>query len=131
MANRIEMSHEQSCGGLCSGKDVVIEGLFITTTETSCCETTQNVIPMANVDDLTMVEPTKCMMCVKILCCCSTCRNGKPVLCECSCNDTIMVVNYSNGKRVCIEKMEEPEQIFEQMKQRLHVAKGGPVAQNM
>eukprot|EP01084_Bolivina_argentea_P242134 406305_1 len=129
--NKIELASEAKCCGLCSSKDIIIEGLFITTTEKSCCETTQNVIPMASVDDVTLINPTKCAYCVKCCCCCSTCRNGKLVICECSCTDSVLVVTYASNKKICVEKIEDPEQIFEQLKQRLHVAKGGPVRNNM
>lgn len=131
MANKIELASEAKCCGLCSSKEIVIEGLFITTTNQSCCETTQNVIPMATVDDITLVNPTKCAYCCKILFCCSTCRNGRPVFCECSCSDSVLYVNYATNKMIAVEKIEEPEQVFEQLKQRLHVAKGGPVRNTM
>ena len=131
MANKIELASESKCCGLCSSKEIVIEGLFITTTEKSCCETTQNVIPMASVDDVTLNNPTKCAYCCKALTCGTTFRNGRLVLCDFACSDATFYVQYATNKCIVIEKIDEPEKIFEQLKQRLHVAKGGPVRNNM
>ena len=131
MANKIELASEAKCCGLCASKEIIIEGLFITTTEKSCCETTQNVIPMASVDDVTLMNPTKCAYCLKCCSCGTGFRNGRIVCCDCSCQDATLYVNYASNKSVMVEKIADPEQIFEQLKQRLHVAKGGPVRNNM
>ena len=131
MANKIELASEATCFGLCSSKQIVIEGLFITTVTKGCCETVENVIPIATVDDITLVNPTKLSYCFKCCTCGTTCRNGALVLCDCSCSDAVFYVNYSTNKKIAIEKVEDPKMIFEQLKQRLHVAKGGPVKQHM
>ena len=131
MANKIELASESKCCGLCASKEIIIEGLFITTTEKSCCETQQNVIPMAAVDDVTLVNPTKCAYCFKCCTCGTTCRNGRIVVCDLNCTDATLHVSYASTKTISVEKIEEPEQVFEQLKQRLHVAKGGPVRNNM
>ena len=131
MANKIELASEAKCCGLCSSKEIIIEGLFITTTEKGCCETTQNVIPMASVDDVTLANPTKCAYCCKCVFCCTTCRNGRVVCCDCSCSDSVLYVSYATNKTIAVEKIEEPDHVFEQLKQRLHVAKGGPVRNKM
>ena len=48
-----------------------------------------------------------------------------------SLSDATLHVSYATNKTISVERIEEPEQIFEQLKQRLHVAKGGPVRNNM
>eukprot|EP01083_Nonionella_stella_P208409 756329_1 len=131
MANKIELASESKCCGLCASKQIIIEGLFITTTEKNCCETTQNVIPMASVDDVTLVTPTKCAICCKLFSCGTTTRNGRLVLCDFNCTAATLYVSYASTKLIAVEKIEDPEQIFEQLKQRLHVAKGGPVRNAM
>ncbi len=129
-SNKIELASDSKCCGLCASKEVVIEGLFITTTEKSCMETVQNVIPLAAVDDITLINPTSCAYCIKCVRCGCTVRNGKIICCDCSCSDAVLTVSYG-GKMVSVEKIEEPEMVFEQLKQRLHFAKGGPARNKM
>ena len=131
MTGRIELASEAKCCGLCASKEIVIEALFITTITKTCCETTENVIPLAEVDDVTIAQPKCCAFFCKCLTCGTVCRAGKLRFCDCSCKNNVLYVNYGSGRSICIEKIDEPEQIFEQLKQRLHVAKGGPVRAQM
>merc|ERR1712098_918338 len=98
--NRIVISHEQRCGGICSSKDTEMEGLSLNRTATSCCETSHTAVPFASIDDIQLIIPTKLQSCMKLILCGSVRRNGKWEYCECSCNDTIINVQYAAANRI-------------------------------
>merc|ERR1712098_516745 len=72
-----------------------MEGLFLNRTATSCCETSHTAVPFASIDDIQLIIPTKLQSCMKLILCGSVRRNGKWEYCECSCNDTIINVQYA------------------------------------
>ena len=92
MSQKIELASKEKCCGLCASKKVVIEGLFITTTEKSCFQTAQFVVPLAAVDDITLENPTCLAYCCKCLCCGTVIRNGRIRLCDCVCKYIVIYV---------------------------------------
>ena len=92
-----------------------------------------NVIPMASVDDMTHESPNCCAYFRKFLLCGTRMQNGRIICCDCDCSDELLYINYAKNKMIVMELdgEEDPHAIFENLKHRLHAAKGGPVRARM
>ena len=158
--------HITTSGCCAPNKQYVVQGRLMNVIEnkkTCCavCETTTQVIPLADFDEVTLVEP-KCQKCRICMACCRICAGcafvaigGAPalgmmvclcfnrpkksfgdivrVMC-CQCEKPILYANYSNAiseKTLTIMGVANPEECFAALKERIDQARGGPVHQTM